>query len=333
MTAEESLRSLQRAFARTLTGRTQGARPSATGGPHAVADASGSAARERALAERIRTDRDISADERLAVYGHAWFARLHAALREDFGALHAAIGDAAFHDLAKLYFLAHPPHSHTLRDLGFELEEFLRGPVAGFFRERWPFAADLAALEWALVEVFDAPDAPVLERERLARLPAEAWNGLRLALVPAHRRLRLDWPVDRLRTTTPSDADATPSPASAFEATPTQLLIHRRAERTFFRALEPLEASALDAFAAGLDFGSVCVQIAEVVGEEAAPAALLGLLERWLAEGCLVDPDVARAPDVPAPQRVRAARNESASPSGSVAIPAQTTGARTCATS
>ena len=141
-------------------------------------------AQEEPECPRIRSDLAIPALARVSVYAHAYFERIHAVLREDYGALHAALGDDGFHDLARLYLLALPSRSFSLRHAGARLAEFLRGPVAEVFARRWPFAADLALLEWALVDVFDAVDAPVLERAALAEIPAQRWPELRFALVP-----------------------------------------------------------------------------------------------------------------------------------------------------
>lgn len=192
--------------------------------------------------------RDVKAGD-VRVYSHAWFARLLGALREDYAELAVQLGDDAFHDLAKLYFMVHPSRTFSLRFAGAQLAEFLAGPVAEFFQRRWPFAAELAALEWAKIEVFDAEDSPRLARAELAGVPVEAWAGLRFALVPAHRLL-------------------------------TDRLVYRRDEQVFVRALEPDEARALALLRDGAEFGAIC---AELGSAERA----LTLLERWLADALL----------------------------------------------
>ncbi|MBK7950695.1 MAG: putative DNA-binding domain-containing protein [Deltaproteobacteria bacterium] len=266
MNAPTSLRDLQRALARRIT----------RGDLSDLLD----------LSARIRSDRGIPAEERLFVYEHAWFARLHEVLREDYGALAGALGDDAFHDLAKLYFMAHPPRSHSLRFAGESLSTFLRSPVAELFAGRWPFAADLAALEWALVDVFDAPDDRLLERPMLATLAPEAWATLRLAPVSAHRLLRLDWPVDRIRAAWTADR-----PIPAIEPAPTCLLVHRHREQVFYRPVPRLEERALIGLRSGEDFAELCGGVAEKIGEAEAASALVGLVERWIGEGLLAVPE------------------------------------------
>lgn len=231
---------------------------------------------------RLRSDLGIPASGRMRVYANACFARMHDVLREDYAALHSAIGADAFHDLAKLYLLAHPSRSFTLRVAGARLPDFLRGPVAEPFSRRWPFAADLAELEWALVDVFDAPDALPLERAALAGLAPEAWSELRLALVPAHRLLALDWPVQRIR-----DAASAGDPIPSLDPVASKLLIHRRDELVFKRALSETEFHALERIQAGQDFGAVCAAVAERIGEDSTGGFALACLELWLAEGLI----------------------------------------------
>ncbi len=233
------------------------------------------------LGRWLRSDRGIGPLARLEVYASAFFARIHAALREDFPALQAALGEAAFHDLVKLYLAAHPPHTFSLRLVGADLPGFLAGEIAALFRRLCPHGADLAALEWAITDVFDAEDAPELGRHALAAVAPDRWETLRFELAPAHRLLELAWPVHRSREA--HDA-ARPLPALVPEAT--RVLVLRQAERVFYRELSALEAAALRRLGEGVDLGTVCAGIAADTDQPAAPIAVR-LLERWLADGLL----------------------------------------------
>ncbi len=154
--------------------------------------------------------------------------------------------------------------------------------MAEFFRSRWPFAADLAALEWAIVDLFDAPDSPVLTRESLAGVAPERWGGLRFRLTRAERVLVLDWPVTELR-----EAWAADRAAPALERRAMRVLVHRRAEEVRYRSLTALEARALELVRAGGDFASICGALAEEIGAAGAAAQSVQLLERWLADHLL----------------------------------------------
>jgi hypothetical protein len=256
-----ALRNLQREFARSVTDPD--------------ADVAGSVS-------RVRSDRGIPAEERIAVYVHGYFARLHGVLREDYGALAEVLGEDAFHDLVRLYLMAHPPRTFSLRFAGERLPAFLAGPIAEPFARRWSFAADLAALEWALVEVFDAPDAPLLSRAALAAVQPDAWPALRFALAPAHRMLSLAWPVGLIR-----EAWSAGLPLPAPEARPTRVLVYRSGDAPYQRSLSSAEARALQLVADRRDFAAICAGVADELGEERAAPQLLEWLERWLADGIL----------------------------------------------
>lgn len=261
---DESLGGLQREFAR------------------AASALEGRDTDDISLSAWLRDDRGVGAAQRVAVYANAYFERLHAALRGDFAALAAALGEAAFHDLVKLYLMAHPPRSFSLRFAGEALPRFLAEPAAELFQRRWPFAADLAAFEWALVDLFDAPDSLVLARESLATVPPERWGALRFRVVPAQRLLTSRWPVTELY-----DALLSGSPLSSPEPRPTRVLVHRREERVLYRVLSPLEARALELVREGRDLESLCGAIADEAGETGAVERAVELLERWLADQLL----------------------------------------------
>jgi len=239
------------------------------------------------LAALLRGDARASATARLEVYANAYFERLLGVLRDDYPALAATLGEDAFHDLATAYLAAHPPTRPSLRDAGDGVPQLLAGDSgeAAFFRVRWPFAADLAALEWALVDAFDAPDAPALGREDLAALAPEAWEALALRLHPATSLLELAWPVHLLRE---AHERGEPLPLAELSREATHICVTRRNERVFFRAALPLEAALLATLQRGTTFGALCAHIADERGAAAAPAFAATLLTRWLEAGTVL---------------------------------------------
>ncbi len=195
------------------------------------------------------------------------------------------LGEAAFRELVQAYLRAHPPHRPSLRDVGAKLPEFLAGsPAAAELRGRHALAPDLARLEWALLEAFDAADAPPLPRTALAALAPERWAGLRFAFQPALRLLALGFPVERVRRA--YDAEDSELPA-ALAPHSTQVGVWRHEERVFYRALEPIEAEALARALAGASFGRLCEEMAARLSEAVAPLRAASLVDRWQADGWL----------------------------------------------
>jgi hypothetical protein len=241
------------------------------------------------LTEWVRGDRGLAAAERVAVYANAYFARLHDALREDFGALARALGAAAFHDLVKTYLMMHPPTRPSLRDAGAHLAEHLATePFATIFARRCPYAGDLARLEWALVEAFDAADAAVLAGADLAAVPADAWAELRFRAVPSLRILTCAWPVQRVRERFErEEAEAVWDGAPELVEEPAHLRVWRQDERVHYRAMASLECQALRTAASGEPFGAVCGCVAAETGDAEAAARAAALLASWVSDGLL----------------------------------------------
>jgi hypothetical protein len=236
---------------------------------------------ERAAAQAwLRGGGGLAGTRRLEVYATAYFERILGVLAECFPALRAGLGEELFHDLVTSYLLAHPPFAPSIRRAGEALPEFLAHEPGGApFRRRAAFAADLALLERALLDAFDAAGAEPLAREALAELPPERWAWLRLRFAPSAQLLRLAWPVERLRAA--QERGEAPPPLAPQESV---LLVWRRGERALRRALDPLEAGALEAARAGEPFAALCERIAAARGEAAAPGLAAGLVERWLAD-------------------------------------------------
>jgi hypothetical protein len=241
------------------------------------------------LATLLRADRGLSASARLAVYANAYFVRIHDCLHEDFGALTSVLGEAAFHDLVKTYLMLHPPSRPSLRHVGAQLAAHLRTePFAAIFSRRCAYAADLADLEWAIAEAFYAPDAASIGPEVLALLPPEEWTELRFDLTPSLRIIRCAWPVHLVRDHFEAQVAASPGEARLIVADPTQIRVSRHEERVLYRAISPLEATALEAAAAGDPFTAICERVAGAVGDAAAPRVSADLIASWLAAGLIV---------------------------------------------
>lgn len=236
------------------------------------------------LRDFVLGDARGSAALRLEVYANAYFYRIHDALAEDYGALRAALPPEGFHDLVTAYLLVHPPERPSLRDAGARLPRFLaEAPEAAPFRRRWPFASDLARLEWALVDAFDAPEAAPLSAPELAALPPERWESLVLPLHPSAALLRLQHPVHRLREAFEAGGEL-PAPPGPEPAT---ALVWRRAERVLLRALAPLESELLERASRGAPFGALCQWLAEREGEAEAPGRAAFLLAAWVEAGLI----------------------------------------------
>ncbi len=130
----------------------------------------------------------LSADERVDIYRHMFAARLLEALAADFPGVKSLLGNAEFERVALRYIAEHPPTSWTLNDLGVHFPAFLRG-VRGL--PRIALVRDVAAIERAMSEAFDADDGAALKRADVAGIDAAAWPLVRLEPAPSLRVLAL----------------------------------------------------------------------------------------------------------------------------------------------
>jgi hypothetical protein len=249
----------------------------------ALATPGAEGARLRAAVEAtIAGDARLSAVERLDIYAEMYFYRLRDCLAEDFRAVHAVIGPARFHNLVTDYLLVHPSTHPSLRFAGRHLPELLDSHALA---AEWPFLADLARFEWAIVDAFDAADAVPLTAKDLESVPAPAWAELRFRLAPSVRLLEARAAVQEVW----SQVDRGEKPTAPLE-TPITLLVWRSDLRVFHRQVEAAEYAALLRVRDGATFGAICEDAAARGGDDAAAAQLFRIVEHWLADGLVMAP-------------------------------------------
>ncbi|WP_271410966.1 HvfC/BufC N-terminal domain-containing protein [Pseudomonas sp. Q1-7] len=234
-------------------------------------DESGAVAPE--LLAAIRGGPELGALEGLQIYHHAYRARLVDALRGDYPTVHHWLGDEEFESLAHAYLRVHPSAHFSLRWLGAGLADFIE---AWLVPEQAEPLAELARLEWAFTLAFDAADGEPLTLEHMARLSAEDWPALRLALLPSvqrvpcrHNSLAL-WRAVK---------EAREFPGSRLLERPELCLVWRRGLVGQYRSLSGEEGGALLGMAVeGWNFARLCEELGE-------PLQAAQWLKLWISEG------------------------------------------------
>ncbi len=225
-----------------------------------------------AFVRLVRGCDDSDRKTRIRVYSDAYYLRLRDVLREDFPRVAALLGDR-FDEVVKGYLEAFPSRWPSVRHLGHALSEFLR------HRKNTPKClADLAELEWARVEVFDAPDAECATIEDFISVPAEAWPTLHFSAIPANKTLRAQYPVHHLWSGGKS-LDGT--------AAETSLRVWRANDcRVFHALMDKRESAAIQKVISGEPFATICETFADLPEIEAAQEAA-ALLVRWIEDGII----------------------------------------------
>jgi len=219
----------------------------------------------------------------LRIYQNAYRARLLAALRDNHGVLPRAMGDEAFDALAEAYLQAHPSRHPSIRWFGHRLAEFM---AANPDRVPHPAFVDLARMEWALRDAFDAADATPMTPTELAALPADGWPQRVLRFHPSVQVLSLDWHVEPAWRALQGEEEPELAEPDAGEH---QLIVWRPALETRWRTVaDAVEAQLLAAAMQGDDFSALCAIAADALGDAPAVPGVVGVIQRWTAEGLLV---------------------------------------------
>jgi hypothetical protein len=141
----------------------------------------------------ILASKTLTPVERVGVYQGMYLLRMIEALEGDYPAVAHFLGDEEFADLVTRYVESHPSTSYTFNRLGRRFPEFIKSS-RGIRRK--VFVADLARLELAVTEVFDAPESPAWPAEEIAKLPHDAWERAVLKPIAAFRLGAYGYPVN-----------------------------------------------------------------------------------------------------------------------------------------
>jgi hypothetical protein len=240
--------------------------------------------RPNEFVQRVKRSSKANEAALLNIYRNAYSAGLVEVLGNDYPALKAMMGEAAFAQMARRYVAAHPSHYPSARWVGGELAAFLRVDPAG---EAKPDLAEMAQFEWAQGGAFDAADSEPFGFEKLATIPAEAWPALRFSFAPSLRRLTLAFDVPALWLAV-NEGKAGEQPLIAAPRV-AEWLIWRVGLEVRFRPIEPEEAWAIDAAKHGSDFAALCEGICRWVDAEQAAFKAAELIKGWLDSALVED--------------------------------------------
>lgn len=220
-------------------------------------------------------------DVLFGVYKFAYGSRLVEALRNDHGLLHLYLGDEMFDEMGAAYVAAKPSEHPNMRWFSQGLPAFLRDNEP---YSKYPVIAELAGLEKALNDAFDAADAPVVEIADVAAVPPESWNDLKFQCHPS--AVRLDFKTNASDVWLALKNDETPPDAVELE-TPAHILVWRQGVTPMFRVLADEEAMMWDEASSGIPFGVLCAMLATYDDPDSAAARGAGYLHGWVTSETL----------------------------------------------
>ncbi len=204
----------------------------------------------------------------LAVYRNAYAGRLAGALRTNYPVLSQVLGAEAFDLMARKYAAERPSQRFSIRWHGDALGQWLADGAL----------ADLARMEWALGNAFDAADARPADSEYLTRFLAEEWPALRFALHPSVSVLPMTWNVGGQWQAMRAEGRAPPP-----ERKDHDLLVWRKSLQAHWRSASKPEGAALRALGLHATLQAACEAAASEDAEEVG-----AWFVSWICEGMLV---------------------------------------------
>jgi hypothetical protein len=229
-------------------------------------------------AERaILPSRTMAPLDRLAVYQGMYPLRMRDALTADYPGLSAFLGDHLFEHFVADYVAVHPSRSYTLNRLGDHVPDF----VKTWHHPKRAFLADLARLELAITETFDAEEdaAPA---EPPAHVDAD-WESRRFSLSPTLRLLSFRHAAGSALAALRAGRRASTLPKASWTA------VHRRSFVVYRLELTRGEFHLLTALAAGRPLGGALLLAARKAGKALSPAAVRRAFRVWASEGIIRD--------------------------------------------
>jgi hypothetical protein len=241
--------------------------------------------------EHIAGNARVSPVEQLEIYREQYWLRHTGSLVEDFPGVGGILGQGDWERLVEEYLLAHPPATFSLRELGQALPDY--ASTCDWLPNR-ELVVDMARLEWAHVEVFDAPETPPLDAEKLRAVPEDAWERVRLLPAPTLRLLRVAYPVVALRERllSPQGGRSAPDEPVVFpEPEPGHYAVCRRKLVIEHDELDPRAFALLSKLCRRVPLGEACESLASELSVD--PEVIVRELETWFAtftaRGYLVD--------------------------------------------
>jgi Putative DNA-binding domain len=219
--------------------------------------------------------------ELFGVYRNAYSGRLTEIVAADYEFLKAYMGEHDFDGLARAYITAYPSQTQNARWFSARLPAFLRADPG--YADR-PTLADLADLEKALADAFDAPDDATITIAELAQHVPEDWGRLTLKAHPSVKLLTATTDVFALWMAMRDDASAPPE----VEGAQRRLIVWRHEATPMVRELGAEEAMMWIEASRGARFDALCEMAALYDAPDNAAMRAAGYLQGWLASDMLI---------------------------------------------
>jgi hypothetical protein len=198
----------------------------------------------RDLESTVLPSKNLSSVERLEIYAHMYYARLVEVMEGEYPATRQILGAGPFAAACRRFVARSPSRTRTLNALSARFPDFLAKSLPRSNRNG--LAVDVARIERAMEDVFDAPRAEPMTAAQFAAIGADQWEEVTLRVNPALRLLTLRYPANEyMSALRRGDAPRIPRPRA------TRAIVFRRGFQVLRRDQEPEQFRLLQALAAG----------------------------------------------------------------------------------
>ena len=228
----------------------------------------------------VLPSKSLTSIERLGIYAHMYYARLLEILVAEYPTTQLVLGEKAFERACRRFLERNPSKHRTLNHLSERFPDFLSRHLPPGNRSK--FAVDVARIERAMEDVFDAPRAEPLTAAEFASISADQWHRVRLRVIPALRLLKLRFPVNAyMNAARGGGKPRMPRPRATFA------IVYRLGFQVYRRDQTPEQFKLLYALAAGRTLAEAVRSSVSGRGSNAEKlAAVLGAWFReWAAAG------------------------------------------------
>lgn len=219
-----------------------------------------------AAARHFSGNTRLSPAEQVNIYRTQFWLRHTGALIEDYPGLTGLVGQRTWEAIAESYLTKIGYQVRALRDLGKDLAQHLETfPEL----ENRKLLIDMARLEWAYVEAFDAQDEETLDHQRLMAIAPESWETVRFRIADSLTLLRLSYPVADLRREMRSAPDEAKKRAYSCQEEELYYVVYRRGHELFDKQLSRVAFLLLTQLKAGLSLIFACETVVSASPEAA----------------------------------------------------------------
>lgn len=222
-----------------------------------------------------------SAKGRLDIYAIAYRLRLKEAISTDYDKLALYLGGERFDKLMDNYIDKFPSRTTNLRYFSASLPELIRDSAEyAHIAELY----DLACIERAFADSFDAKDLQFATMDTLAMLPKEAWGTLSFKF---QKSVQILWLAHNSFPIWKALAEQEIPPKAEKISSMAWILWRRSDLISHYRMLATAEIAILALAMQGETFAVMCETLLDFYNEEETPMKAIGYVQSWIAEEML----------------------------------------------